>query len=736
MKISILGGGPAGLYFALLMKRADPGHEICVVERNAPGATFGWGVVFSEETLGSFRDADYESWLAITESFANWDAIEISYRGELQRARGHSFSAIRRVDLLRILQERCRRLGVELSFETEVADPLAQLPEADLVVAADGVNSVTRRGHEDWFEPKVDVYASKFAWFGTDLVFDAFTFIVRETEHGVFQVHAYPFDAQTSTFIVECNQATFDRAGLDPLDEEQGLAFCSELFAEELGGHALKSNRSQWLSFQEVSNKHWWHDNVVLLGDACHTAHWSIGSGTKLAMEDSIALAEAFVRHGPSVPAALNEYETERQPVVERFQQAARTSATYFENLSRYTRFAPVRFAFNLLTRSGRIGYTNLTLRDPRFAQSVDSSFAGGDGNGGADGNGLRIAPPPMFAPLALGPVTLANRVAVSPQGDDASEDGLPTPAQGERVLEAARAGAALVLTEPVAVSLEGRRTSGSPTLHGERQAEAWAGIVERVHEETRALVALQLVHAGARGATRPRTRGVDLPLRDGAWPLVAASARAYGPGSQVPKAMDREDLERVAADFEAAAARAAGAGFDALELNLGQGFLLHGFLSPAANDREDEYGGSLENRMRFPLEVLDRVRAAWPPERLLMARLAGTDWVKRGLTEEDVVAIAAALHDHGCHLIDVVAGQAVFEESPEYRRSYLTPFSDLIRTRAGVPTLVGGYVTTADEVNTTVAAGRADLCLVETALFAPAPTGDRASRPRAPAHA
>jgi anthraniloyl-CoA monooxygenase len=531
-------------------------------------------------------------------------------------------------------------------------------------------------------------------------VFDAFTFVFRETEHGFFQVHGYPFDAGTSTFIVECNEATWRRAGLDERSEEETLAFCQELFAEELGEHRLLSNRSLWLSFLDVRNASWHHGNVVLLGDAAHTAHFTIGSGTKLAMEDAIALANGFVRHRDDLQAALVDYELERQPVVERFQQMAGDSAGYFENVARYRGFDPLQFAFNLLTRSGRITYTNLALRDSQFIRELDAWFGGGEAT---------FAPPPMFAPLELAGLTVPNRVVQAPVGE-AAEDGAPGEGDAARLREAARSGAGLVLTGMVAVAPEGRATPRTPTLDDEA---AWAAIVRQVHDAGARLL-LQLGHAGRRGATRPREAGADLPLREGAWPLIAASPLPYTPRSAVPKAMDAADMERVREQFAAAAARAAAAGFDGLELDLAHGHLLAGFLSPLTNVREDDYGGALEDRLRFPLAVLDAVRERWPADRLLAARLSATDWAPRGSGLDEAVEIARRLAEHGVGLIDVVAGQTTAETRAEYRRGFLTPLGDRIRSEAGVPTLVGGYLTTADEVNTAVGAGRADLCVLE----------------------
>jgi len=668
MRVSVLGAGPSGLYLAVLMRKA--GHKVSVVERNAPDATFGWGVVFSEETLGALRDADYQTYLEITDSFARWTSIDIRYRDVTLRSGGHTFSAIKRTHLLDILQRRCLELGVSLTFHEEVS---SFEPDADLVVAADGANSLLRRGFADRFGSSSVPQGCKYVWFGTDLVLDAFTFIFRQTEHGLFQVHAYPFDEHTSTFIVETTEATWRRAGLDTMSEDESIAFCSALFADDLGTHKLMSNRSVWLDFPLVRNESWHHGNLVLIGDAAHTAHFSIGSGTKLAMEDAIALANSFVRHPSDVEHALVDYELERQPVVERFQQAAGDSAAYFGRVGHYLGLAPIQFAANLLTRSGRISHANLTQRDPHFMRVLDAWFAG-DVLPGA------VAPPPMFAPLRLGGVTVRNRVV--------------------RAGDVAPAGAGLVLTGFVAVSEDGRTTPECPVMD-----DTWAPAVARAHEAGASL-AIRLGHAGRRGATRA-SGGVDVPLRDG-WPLVSASPLPYTPFSAVPAELSVKDMARVRDDFVAAAGHALDAGADALELDLADGYLLASFLSPLTNRRSDEYG----ELPRYPLSVVDAVRAVWP--RLLAVRLTVTDWARGGLTVEQGIEHARAMGAHGVDLVHVRAGQTTASARPEYRRSYLTTLSDRVRNEAGVPTLVGGYLTTPDEVNTVVAAGRADLCLFE----------------------
>ena len=690
MRYAVLGGGPSGLYFALLAKKANPTDEVVVVERNPPDATFGWGVVFSEETLGALRDADYETYTEIGESFARWNAIDIYYRDTKIRSRGHVFTGISRKVLLNILQRRCRALGVRLEFEREVRD-LAEFEGADLIVGADGINGLARRTYGEFFKPEVVTHPTKYVWFGSDMPLDAFTFIFRRNEHGLFQVHAYPFDAHTCTFIVECPEDAWRRAGLESASEADSIAYCEALFQPELGGRRLMSNRSLWVNFATLRQESWHHGNVVLLGDAAHTAHFSIGSGTKLAMEDSIALVDALRRHH-DLAAALNDYEMERQPVVERFQEAALESSSYFEHVSRYAKFDPRQFAFNLLTRSRRITYVNLTQRDPDLVRTVDSWFAAA-ATGSPDG-ALRLSPPPMFAPFRIGGLTLANRVAV---------------AAGPDLEAAARLGAGLVISEFVSVTEDGRITPETPVIDRPTQDKLKSS-VERSHE-VGSRVALQLGHAGRRGSMRPRSQGVDRPLPHGGWRLMAASPIAYTPHAALPKEMTARDLGHVVKVFALATKAALGCGFDAVELNFAHGYLVAGFISPLTNRRTDEYGGSLENRMRFPLAVLEAVRTTW--EGPLLVRVSASDWASGGNDLDEAVTIAALLKAHGCDLVHAVMGQTIWDSHPDYRRLFGVPASDRIRNEAGVPTLANGSITTADDVNTILAAGRADLCLL-----------------------
>lgn len=717
MNVLILGGGPAGLYFGLLLKKADPARKITVIERNPAGATYGWGVVFSDRTLTSFREADPKTYQQITDTFVLWEAIDVHYRDKIIRIGGNVFAGMSRRMLLNILQERCRELGVRLIFEADITD-LTQLAGVagednfDLVVAADGVNSLTRKSYAHVFKPDLDIGKSKFIWFGTTKIFDAFTFIFRENEHGLFQVHAYPFDGTTGTFIVECEEEVWRRAGLDQASEADSIAYCEKLFAPELAGARLLSNRSLWVNFVTVKNKTWRHGHIVLLGDAAHTAHFSIGSGTRLAMEDAIALANMFEQHR-DVPVALNEYELERRPRVEALQAAAQESQTYFETIRRTLDLEPLQFTFHLMSRSGRLGYNNLRQRDPHFSEAVDRWFTTRPAAGPPLARGRLIAPPPLFNPFKLRELTLVNRLVLTPTPGYSASDGLPNDTHAAQLDRLALGGAGLVLTEPVAVSPTGRITSSDVGLYHPDHIPAWKHITNFIHANSTAKVGVLLNHAGRRSSTRPRSEGLDRPLRTGNWPLLAASPIPYTKHSQVPQAMDQTAMDQVCQDFVRAARMAGEAGFDLLQLHFGHGYLLAGFLSPLTNQRDDDYGGSLENRLRFPLELFDAVRAVWPDNKPLAVALNATDYAAGGFDQDEAVVVAQKLRSHGCDLIEILAGQTTPEANPAYQPGFLTPLSDWVRSKAGIATMVGGNLTLTDEVNTILAAGRADLCIM-----------------------
>ncbi len=713
----MIGGGPGGLYFAILMRQADPRHEITVYERNGADDTFGFGVVFSDETMDNIRAADDVTFEQIAASFAHWTDIDIHVGGERFVSTGHGFSGMSRQTLLDILQRRAAALGVSLRFNCEIDDPAAL--DADLVVAADGVNSAVRERWRSSFQPALDWRPNRFVWLGTTLPFEAFTFHFKESAHGLWRVHAYRYSEGESTFIVECRDDTWRRAGLDGASEDDTIRFCEALFADELAGHRLLKNRSLWRQFPTVRCARWHHGNVVLLGDAAHTAHFSIGSGTKLAMEDSIALAATLSRPQPNLAAALAAYQAERKPQVESTQRAAQTSLEWFEHTERYGGFEPLQFAFGLLTRSMRITHTNLKQRDPGFVGRVDRWLAAQAANqSGANlpVNGPESVPPPMFTPFRLRGMTLVNRVVVSPMCMYSAEDGTPNDWHMVHLASRAIGGAGLVVTEMTDVAKDGRISPGCAGMYKPEHVPAWKRIVDFVHVHSQAKVAMQLAHAGRKGSTRLLWEGIDEPLPDGNWPLIAPSPVPYKVGSQVPRAMDRADMDQVRDDFVRAAQMAEDAGFDMVEIHFAHGYLLGSFLSPLTNIRDDAYGGSLANRMRFPLEVFAAVRAAWPADKPISVRLSATDWKAGGFTPDDAVAVARALKALGCDVVDVSAGQTVDDDAPVYGRCFQTPFSDQVRQEADMPTMTVGNISSYGDVNSIVAAGRADLVVLARA--------------------
>ncbi|MEZ5962561.1 MAG: bifunctional salicylyl-CoA 5-hydroxylase/oxidoreductase [Planctomycetota bacterium] len=711
MKVACIGGGPAALYFAILAKKAFPDVDIDVFERNRHDDTFGWGVVFSDETLGNFETADAETYADIRASFRYWSDIETWHGGTRTTSTGHGFCGLSRKQLLLILQERARGLGVRMHFEHAV-DSLDQIGRADLIVAADGINSMVRTAHQDVFQPHLDWRKCKFAWFGTDQELKAFTFVFKRTEWGLFQVHAYPFAAGLSTWIVECREETWRRAGLDGLDEAGSVRFCEDLFADWLKGHRLLTNKSLWRTFPTITCKTWCHDNIVLMGDAAHTAHFSIGSGTKLAMEDAIALASALQREGSTdIRRALAAYEEARRVDVAKIQRAAQTSLEWFENSSRYLDQAPLAFTFNLMTRSKRITWDNLEKRDPALVSAVRDDFAQrAEAPRQSDGKW----PVPAFTPYSLRGMRLANRIVVSPMCQYSAVDG--TPGDWHLVHLGARGvgGAGLVLTEMTNVTPEGRITPGCAGMYSDEHVAAWRRIVDFVHAHSAAKIGVQLAHAGRKGAVvHPWDRAEDTPLPDErAWQTLAPSAIPFRPGWRAPREMTRQDMDAVRDAFVRATTRSEAAGFDTIELHMAHGYLLSSFLSPLSNQRRDDYGGSLANRMRFPLEVFAAVRDAWPGDKPLLVRLSASDWLgDAGTTPDETVVVARELAKLGCDLIDVSSGGNVPESKPDYGRMYQVPFAEQVRHEAGVPVMAVGAILGSDHCNTILAAGRADLC-------------------------
>jgi anthraniloyl-CoA monooxygenase len=716
VKITCIGGGPAGLYFAILAKRRDPRREVVILERNRPDDTFGFGVVFSDATLENLEGADPRLYSAIRRSLAHWDDIHTHFGGRVLVSTGHGFSGLSRQRLLSILQERARELEVELRFEHDVRAYEPILRSSDLVIAADGVNSYARETFTERFGPRIDWGTNRFVWLGTTFPFDAFTFYFEENEDGLFRVHAYRYEPERSTFIVECREETWRAAGLDRASEDETLAYCERLFHDKLEGHRLLKNKSIWRSFPTVHNERWSWENLVLLGDAAHTAHFSIGSGTKLALEDAIALADALDAH-PRVPDALAAYEADRRPKVESLQRAAQVSLEWFENTERYVGMEPIQFELSMLTRSLRVSHENLKVRDPALAREVDAwVFRKSIEQSGITVTGIARVPPPMFTPYRLGKLLLENRVVVSPMCQYSADDGTPNDWHLVHLGSRAVGGAGLVMAEMTDVSAEGRITPGCTGLYRPEHAPAWRRVVDFVHGASTAKIGIQIAHAGRKGATKRLWEGIDQPLPEGQWPLIAASPIPYLPQSQTPRAMDRDDMDEVKADFVRAARMADEAGFDVIELHFAHGYLLATFISPLTNRRDDEYGGSIDNRMRFPLEIFDAVRAAWPRDKPMSVRISATDWAPGGVTPEDVIALSIMLREHGVDIIDVSAGQTDPSAKPAYGRLFQTPFSELVRLEAKVPTITVGNIQSWADVNSIIAAGRADLCALARA--------------------
>ncbi len=707
MKIAVIGGGPAGLYLSILVKKTRPEADITVYERNGADDTFGFGVVFSDATLDTFERNDRPSYDAITRRFAYWDDIAIHFKGSVHRVGGNGFCGCSRRDLLMLLQERARGLGVALAFGVDIDDG-ETFADCDLVVAADGINSRFRERYVEHFQPETDLRPNRFAWMGSTRPLDAFTFVFEDTEWGPFIAHAYQYEPGRSTWVFETDPATFARAGLDRMDEAESARLMERIFATFLDGHPVQTNRSLWRSFPMIRNKRWVRDRLVLIGDAKATAHFSIGSGTKLAMEDAIALHEALLAN-PSIDDALAAYETGRREEVEKIQHSADVSLVWFEHVDRFWDFDPVQFAFGVMTRAKAITYDNLRLRAPAFVAEVDRHFAKGVAATGLPVDVERPAVP-MFQPLRLRDMVVPNRAVVSPMCMYSAEDGVP--GDWHLVHYGARAvgGAGLLFTEMTCVGPDARITTGCTGLWTDAQEAAWRRVVDFVHANSAAKICLQLGHAGRKGATKLMWDGMDRPLETGGWEVMSASPLPYFPDSQVPREMSRADMDRITAEFVAAAGRGERAGFDMLELHCAHGYLLATFLSPLTNRRDDEYGGSLENRLRFPLEVFRAMRDAWPKAKPMSVRLSATDWAEGGLTPDDSVAIARAFGEAGVDLVDVSTGQTVREARPIYGRMFQTPFSDQIRNEAKVATMCVGNITSADQINTILAAGRADL--------------------------
>jgi anthraniloyl-CoA monooxygenase len=720
MKILCLGGGPAGLYFAISMKLRDPSHQVTVLERNRANDTFGWGVVLSDDALSRMQKNDPQSTDAIRSHFAYWDDIAVVHDGVRTVSGGHGFAGIGRKQMLILLQARARELGVDMQFETEFANAEDYRKDYDIVVATDGINSAVRREYEQVFRPDIDTRLCKFVWLGTHAKFDdAFTFIFEKTEHGWVWAHVYQFDDNTATFIVECLPETWGRWGFADMSKEETVETCRQIFAAHLGGHDLMSNAAHlrgsavWMQFPRVICEKWFHENVVLMGDAAATGHFSIGSGSRLAFDSAIALAE-YLHSEPTLEQAFHRYQDERRVEVLRLQSAARNSLEWFEQVERYLDMPSPQFAYSLLTRSQRISHENLRLRDPNWLRSAEDWFQ--EQAGGTPGRA------PMFAPYQLRDMWLENRVVVSPMAQYKATDGCPTDWHFVHYAERAKGGAGLVYTEMTCVSPEGRITPGCPGLYAPDHEAAWKRLVDFVHAETPAKLCCQIGHSGRKGSTQLGWEKMDAPLPSGNWPLMSASALPWQDGNAVPKAMDRADMHLVRDQFVAATEMAARAGFDMIELHAAHGYLISSFISPKSNVRTDDYGGSLENRMRYPLEVFAAMRAAWPQGKPMSVRISAHDWVgDEGVTPDEAVQIARLFRKAGADIIDVSAGQTSTDARPVYGRMFQTPFSDRIRNEAGIPTMAVGNIFEPDHVNSILMAGRADLvCLARPHLADP----------------
>ena len=720
MKILCMGGGPAGLYFAISMKLRDPSHQITVLERNKANDTFGWGVVLSDDALGRMQQNDPASTEAIRSHFAYWDDIAVVHDGVRTVSGGHGFAGIGRKQMLVLLQARARELGIDLRFETEFRSAEEYRRDYDLVVGCDGINSLVRSEYAQVFQPDIDTRRCKFVWLGTHQKFDdAFTFIFERTEHGWVWAHVYQFDGDTATFIVETLPETWEKLGFADMSKEESVETCRRIFERHLGGHALMSNAAHlrgsavWIQFPRVICERWYHENVVLMGDAAATGHFSIGSGSRLAFDSAIALAE-YLHSEPTMQRAFERYQEERRVEVLRLQSAARNSLEWFEQVERYLDMEPLQFAYSLLTRSQRISHENLRLRDPEWLRGAEDWFQ--EQAGGQPGRA------PMFAPFRLRDMALENRIVVSPMAQYKAVDGCPTDWHFVHYAERAKGGAGLVYTEMTCVSAEGRISPGCPGLYAPEHEAAWTRIVDFTHAETRAKICMQIGHSGRKGSTQLGWQDADRPLAQGNWPLISASAIPWQDGNAVPKAMDRADMDMVRDQFVAATQMAARAGFDMVELHAAHGYLISSFISPLSNRREDDYGGSLENRMRYPLEVFRAMRAVWPEQKPMSVRISANDWVgDEGVTPEEAVEIARMFADAGADIIDVSAGQTSTGARPIYGRMFQTPFSDRIRNEAGLATMAVGNITEADQVNGILLAGRADLvCLARPHLADP----------------
>ena len=702
MKIAVIGGGPGGLYFSILLKKALPKCEIDIYERNKADDSFGFGVVFSDETLSEFLTRDPKSYELIRSKFAYWDDLDVARDGEFVRITGNGFCGCSRKTLLQLLQQRCIEEGVNLHFEYNVED-VSQFKDADYIVACDGINSPIREQNSKDFGTKTVLQKNKFVWMGSTKPLDAFTYFFRTTEHGTFVAHSYQYEEGMSTWIFECTNETWERTGFETTNEQDTIAKISKIFAEELDGHPLISNKSHWRQFPTVSNKVWHKDNIVLLGDAKATAHYSIGSGTKLAMECAIALADSIIEFKTNKTKAFAKYEKLRRNRVEMIQHAANVSLDWFENMDRHIEHDFMQFAFGVMTRSKKVTYENLALRDATFPEKVLTEFNCNIGN-------FKVKTPAAFTPFRLRGMELKNRIVMSPMGQYSAEKGLVSDWHLVHYGARATGGVGLIITEMTAVSKNGRITLGCTGIWSEKQVVEWKKITDYIHKNSKTKIGIQLGHSGRKGSVKVPSVGKEIPLENKSWELISASAIPFSSKMAIPREMTNLDMENCISKFVQATINSDEAGFDMIELQAHHGFLLASFLSPLTNIRKDEFGGSIKNRLKFPLQVFAAMREVFTETKPMSVRISASDWAENGITEEDVIAIANAFKDAGADIINVSTGNTVENQHPQIGRMWQTPFSDLVRNEVHIPTITTGYIQDIDQINTILLNGRADL--------------------------
>jgi anthraniloyl-CoA monooxygenase len=699
MKITVIGGGPGGLYFSILTKKAMPHCQIDIYERNKPDDSFGFGVVFSDETLGEFLKRDMKSYELIRSKFAYWDDIIIARDGESVTIAGNGFCGCSRKTLLQLLQQRCLEEGVNLHFEQNV-DDLSQFADSDIILATDGIGSAIRTQYQKEFGTKIELKKNRFVWLGSTKPLDAFTYFFRSTPHGTIVAHSYQYEEGMSTWIFECSDETWKKHGFEVTNEADTMAKIAEIFAAELDGHPLISNKSHWRQFPHVTNENWYHNNIVLLGDAKATAHYSIGSGTKLAMDSAIGLSDAVIANPNDVKAAFRQYDKSRRNTVEMIQYAAIVSLDWFENMDRHIQHSFQQFAFGCMTRSKKVTYENLRLRDSSFTDKVLKEFI-------HKCHAELVSASPAFTTFKLRNLELHNRIVMSSMGQYVAENGLVNDWHFQHYTSRAVGGLGLILTEMTAVSDTGRITEGCAGIYTESQVNAWKRITDFIHQYTQTKIGIQLGHSGRKGCSKIPW---ESQFQGTKWKLLSASAIPFNENSDCPKEMTLEDMKLVKIQFVQAAKNANEAGFDMIELQAHHGFLLASFLSPLTNIRTDDFGGNVQNRLKYPLEVFTAIREVFPTEKPISVRISATDWAENGISETDVFVISEAFKKAGADIINVSTGNTVANQKPQTGRMWQTPFSDAVRNTVHIPTITAGYIQDIDQINTIILNGRADL--------------------------